>query len=276
MSKGADLHSKANSQTKFKTSHLAKIQSPALFGSSQPVLLGEDPAAYEELLGRAYAAVKPLDIIDEMFIADVVSLQWEVLRWRRLKSNLMQMSGHRALENFLSGHLDYDQYRRFFEDDLRETLQDNFEDQTEIDARTLARKCAQNERDVVDKVNQILDGVDLDTDKIMEKSRARKAKQLAQDYVWRKPGAKKLIDTLLARAGLSIEAVMVWTLPDALDNIERIDRLTTIAESRRNAMLREIDRRRAVLGEGLRRHVQEVEGEFEVIEKTPAEAKNAA
>jgi hypothetical protein len=41
-------------------------------------------------------------------------------------------------------------------------------------------------------------------------------------------------------------------------------------------MLREIDRRRVVLGEALRRQVQEVEGEFEVIEKTPAAAKSAA
>jgi hypothetical protein len=36
-------------------------------------------------------------------------------------------------------------------------------------------------------------------------------------------------------------------------------RLTTIAETRRNASLREIDRRRAVLGERLRRSVQEIE-----------------
>jgi hypothetical protein len=69
---------------------------------------------------------------------------------------------------------------------------------------------------------------------------------------------------------------MVPELTAALDNIERIDRLTTIAETRRNAMLREIDRRRTVLGEALRRQVQEVEGEFEVVEKTPAEAKSAA
>jgi hypothetical protein len=54
-------------------------------------------------------------------------------------------------------------------------------------------------------------------------------------------------------------------------------RLTTIAESRRNASLREIDRRRAVLGERLRRSVQEIEDrEFKVIETTPGTRKNAA
>ena len=68
---------------------------------------------------------------------------------------------------------------------------------------------------------------------------------------------------------------MVTALARELNDIERIDRLATIAETRRNAMLREIDRRRAVLGEALRRQVQEVEGEFEVVEKAPV-AKSAA
>ena len=76
---------------------------------------------------------------------------------------------------------------------------------------------------------------------------------------------------------MSIETLTVEALAQELDYIERIDRLTTIAESRRNASLREIDRRRAVLGETLRRSVQEAEDrEFEVIEVTPAKGENAA
>ena len=59
--------------------------------------------------------------------------------------------------------------------------------------------------------------------------------------------------------------------------MEPVQHLITIAENRRNSSLREIDRRRTVLGEALRRSVQEVEAhEFEVIETTPAKGKNAA
>ncbi len=73
----------------------------ALFGP--PLLIeGEDAAAYDQLLARICAAVKPVDIIDEMFIADVVSLEWEILRWRRLKSSLIQARGLEALEDFLA------------------------------------------------------------------------------------------------------------------------------------------------------------------------------
>ena len=277
MTKRADLEAKAKSKAGAKTLPLATVQPLALFGS--PVLLaGEDDAAYHQLLSRVRTAINPIDIIDEMFIADAVSLEWEILRWRRLKSSLMRTRGLEALEQFLNKHLDYyNHYQKHFEKDLAQILQDNLaKDQSEDDAQALAHKCAHDEPDADDKVNQILASINLDMDDILESARARKAEELAQDYLQRKPAAIKLIEKLLAEAGLSIEALMVRTLPAELDNIERIDRLTTIAETRRNAMLREIDRRRTALSEALRRQVQEVEAEFEVVEKTPAEAKSAA
>jgi len=278
VTKRADFRSKANSKTGAKASTLATVQPLALFGS--PVLLaGEDDDAYHELLSRIRTAINPVDIIDEMFIADVVSLEWEVLRWRRLKWSLMRTRGLEALEQFLDKHLDYyDHYQKYFEQDLAEILQDNLaEDQSESDAQTLAHKCAHDEPDADDKVNQILARTtNPDIDDILKSARARKAEELAQEYLQRKPGAIKLIDKLLAGASSSIDALMVQVLPLELDKIERIDRLTMIAESRRNAMMREIDRRRVALGQALRRQVEEVEGEFEVIEKAPLEAKSAA
>jgi hypothetical protein len=97
-----------------------------LFGLAPLLLPGEDPDAYHELLSRVRTAINPVDIIDEMFVADVVSLEWEVLRWRRLKSSLMQTRALVALEQFLSEHLDYyDHYRKQFEQDLAGILQDN-------------------------------------------------------------------------------------------------------------------------------------------------------
>jgi hypothetical protein len=44
------------------------ISQRSLFGPL-PILEGEDPAAYDELSGRVCAAVKPADVIDEMFMA---------------------------------------------------------------------------------------------------------------------------------------------------------------------------------------------------------------
>lgn len=128
----------------------------ALFGPPQ-LICGEDATAYDELLARIRATITPVDIIEEMFVIDVADLEWEVLRWRRLKVKLIQLHA-----------FDYG------------------------DPETLAGE---------------------------------------------------------------------------LGNIERVDRLTTIAENRRNAALREIERHRATFGETLRRTVQEIHGELvETIE----------
>jgi hypothetical protein len=96
------LLSRTRSKSKSMTS--APASRLTLFG--EPLLLeGEDAAAYDQLLARICAAVKPVDVIDEMLIVDMVSLEWEVLRWRRLKSSLIRTCGLEALEGFLAEHL---------------------------------------------------------------------------------------------------------------------------------------------------------------------------
>jgi hypothetical protein len=242
-----------------------------------PLIEGEDAAAYDQLLARICAAVKPVDVIDEMFTADVVSLEWEVLRLHRLKWSLIRARGLEFLQGFLLEHLDYDLYSDDFADDLAEILQDNLPEYPAEDAQTLARQCARNEAVAVNKVNKILDGIGLKMDKVLDDAKGRKAKELVQEYVRREPDAVTLVHELLTDAGVSRDRFMANALVQKLDDIERIDRLITTAESRRDASLREIERRRVFLGETLRRSVQEIEdGEFEVIEPTPAEGKNAA
>src|SRR5262249_15310626 len=102
MSKGVHLDLKTTAKSKSMRSAAARV---TLFGEPQ-LLAGEDAAPYDEFLARIRAAVNPVDIIDEMFIADVASLEWEVLRWRRLKWTLMQATGLKALNQFLVEQLE--------------------------------------------------------------------------------------------------------------------------------------------------------------------------
>jgi hypothetical protein len=60
-----------------------------------------------------------------------------------------------------------------------------------------------------------------------------------QDYVRREPNAVTLVDELLTDAGGSMDGLMADALAEKLDDTERIDRLISIAESRRNASLHE-------------------------------------
>jgi hypothetical protein len=241
------------------------------------LLDGEDLAAYDELLAGVRAAVNPADALDEMFVRDVVSLEWEVLRWSRLKWSLIRARTSKALEEFLDDELDYNLYSEYFEHDLTEILQDNLPDDQANSAQTLAYECARNQKDAVHKVNKILDRAGLYMNNILYRVKRRKAKDLMRDYFHGDPGAATLVRELLSSAGKSIDIIMADALDRTLDYVERVDRLTTIAEGRRNASLREIDRRRPVLAETLRRNVQQIESdELKVIETTPAKGETAA
>lgn len=59
-----------------------------LFGPA-PVIAGEDPAEYNELLIHVSTAVKAADIIDDAFVRDITDHLWETRRLRRLRADLM-------------------------------------------------------------------------------------------------------------------------------------------------------------------------------------------
>jgi hypothetical protein len=83
----------------------------------------------------------------------------------------------------------------------------------------------------------------------------------------RKLSAISSVKDLLASKWKTLDAVIAITLADKLDTVERLEHLITIAKGRRDATLREIDRRRAALGQILRDKVREVEdAEFKTIE----------
>jgi hypothetical protein len=279
----ARKRARLSQETKSITLAPAPVQPLALFGPPL-LLLGEDDAAYGELLARICAVVKPADVIEEMFAADVVFLQWEILRLRRLKSSLLKTSGHKALVDFLGELVNYDLYREDFEQTLAETLQVYFaESQAEEFSRELARRYAREEPDAVEQVDEILSAEGLGRHDFLQTAMARKVERLARAYARREPDAIKEVNETLAARNCTMDDLMTNALADRfsgdklLTTIERIDRLTLVAETRRNASLREIDRHRAVFGEALRRNLQEVEdGEFKVIESASAEGKSAA
>jgi hypothetical protein len=112
---------------------------------------------------------------------------------------------------------------------------------------------------------------------IRSAARSRKTRELVQEYVRGNPDVVNFIHGLLTSARKTMIDLLAETFAEQLDYIERIDRLTTIAENRRNAALREIDRHHAMLGETFRRSVQEIEdAEYKEIEAPIAKKEDAA
>jgi hypothetical protein len=64
------------------------LPTAALLGAA-PLIKGENPGSYEELLGRICATLRPKDCLEELWIRDVVDLVWETFRLRRIKATFV-------------------------------------------------------------------------------------------------------------------------------------------------------------------------------------------
>jgi hypothetical protein len=90
---------------------------------------------------------------------------------------------------------------------------------------------------------------------------------LSEDWAAGDAGARKQVDAILAKAGLTIEEAAAKTLELKIDVFERIDRMLASAEARRNNALREIDRHREAAGAAARTALEDVEDvEFRDVE----------
>src|SRR6476620_10589384 len=98
---------------KRKSSSTAKSEVLAIDGifGAPPILPGEDASAYEVLLARVSAGVKPADIIEKIWVRDVVDLTWEIFRLRRIKAELVSQGIPTKLADCLDAFVhEYPQY----------------------------------------------------------------------------------------------------------------------------------------------------------------------
>jgi hypothetical protein len=89
-------------------------------------------------------------------------------------------------------------------------------------------------------------------------------------YQWAKkePDVVAWMSELEANKDISMNEILASAFVRNLDRIERVDRLLAVAESRRNAVFREIERRREIaFSRSLRGAVQQAEdAEFTIVE----------
>src|SRR5436190_15819180 len=95
------------------------------------LLSSEDPKAYDKLARTIIKDVAPTDIIEWLWIKDVLDLSWEVRRLRRFKIALIELKRDKELRK--SGNMDEDrEYTESERGDLRLFLK-NLDDWEKID-----------------------------------------------------------------------------------------------------------------------------------------------
>ena len=91
--------------------------------------------------------------------------------------------------------------------------------------------------------------------------------KLANEWAAGDKTAIERVQGKLVSAGMTMESIVAQTTASELDKIERYNRLSASAEWRRNALLREIDRRRMIFAKKLRCEINKIEdAEYETVE----------
>ena len=78
-----------------------------------PLLPNESVVDYEGLKARLRAKISPQDVLEEIWLRDILDLQWEVLRMRRLKARLLTNSSPSGLESLLHRRVNYSDVGKF-------------------------------------------------------------------------------------------------------------------------------------------------------------------
>ena len=166
--------------------------------SDRPLLPGENEEQYDALLRSIIQQVKPGDMIEAIWVKDIIDLIWEARRlrgWRRQILVQAQLSAAEAL--------------------IRPALRN-------------------------------ADPMGLNQDM------GPSADALAAGWLTGSKNEKEYVDKVLLERGLTAENVTAHGFLLNLSSVERIDRLASLADQRRDALLREIERKRASTAQVLR------------------------
>lgn len=174
----------------------------------KPLLADEDPAQYEALLREFVREIGPKDVVDAIYVKDIVDLIWEAQRLRRWRRLILRQARFDAANSL------------------------------------------------------IVPLIEAQSDGMYSFTRPSEAKHKATHTVagWMQgqPESISEFKWLLQARGLTPEDVMAAAFRVALPEIERIDRMAAAADTRRDGLLREIERKRAALGQQLRAASEEV------------------
>ena len=167
--------------------------------AERPLLPGEDTEQYDELLRSIVQQVKPIDVIEAIWVKDIVDLIWEAKRLRRWRVQILAKARLGAVEELI--------------------------------------RPAQRNADPMG-IERSVGGPTADA--------------LAAGWVTNNEAEKKKVDALLQKRGLTATDVTAHSFLLNLPAIERIDRLVSMADQRRDALVREIERKRASFAQQVR------------------------
>lgn len=172
----------------------------------RPLLRGEDGKVYDQLLNAMLTEVRPKDLIEAIWVRDIVDNVWEARRLKRWRAQILNRAKIRALEDMIHDGV------RIEVGAINYNIGVTFEDPAGLAAGWMTGDKAKTAR----------------------------------------------VNELLVLSGRSDESVEAHGFLLQLSEIERIDRMRAAVDQRRDALLREIERRRSTRAQQLRQFSEEI------------------
>jgi hypothetical protein len=168
-------------ESELESKRMRTIESELLF--KVPLLITESPVDFAVLNVALTQEIKPRGTIEQMYVADIAFIVWEILRLRRCKVAIVNTA---------------------FKDELR----------------SLVYLLAGRPDDLDGFEREWLNNISLDW--------------------WSKPKPRREILKLLKKFDLNGQAIEAEAIRSKLSELEMLDRMLTVLESRRNKALRSI------------------------------------
>jgi phosphopantetheinyl transferase (holo-ACP synthase) len=135
----------------------------ALFGPP-PLLAGEDPDEYMALFRGIFTTVQPKDIFERSWVRHMSDLMWEMRRFRRIITQLIDLSDQQGLEEVL---------RRLVQEDSMEQLLAGTNK-----SEDLARRYSLKEAAAVTEVDGLLASAGLSWDAVKAEAAAQRTSEI--------------------------------------------------------------------------------------------------
>jgi hypothetical protein len=178
------------------------------FLTRPPLLRSESEREFQQLLNALKDEIQPLGVIEEMYVAEIASIIWEILRLRRCKVTILNAAFPQALRNLLHGS-------------SWQQVPDEEEERRELDYRDL----------------QLFVG--LSETQLAERERDRKVADLAKRWFSSKT-AKQKVSSILRSSQKDESAIEARAIRNSSTDLDWLEKMLTALEARRDRSLRRI------------------------------------
>ncbi|MCI9882884.1 MULTISPECIES: hypothetical protein [Methylobacterium] len=196
----------------------------------RPLLSDEDPSQYQSILLGIVQQICPSDVIEAIWVKNIVDLVWEAIRIRRWKRQIMVGAQLEAIKDLIRPPLERSSSAII----AQLTAQSPYAAAAGLGPETGWGQSSTNEF--------VVPSVDA----------------LAEGWIAGNSLEREQVNKILEKLGMTEENVLAHAFLLNLPSIERIDRMVSLADHRRDTLFRQIERKRADFAYPLRNAAEEI------------------